>query len=58
MVKGSADVNCVLVRESDNLNGLQGAAMVICNELGAPYNEMEKVNHLGTDLVRVGGAEL
>ena len=58
VVKGSANVPCVLVRESANLNGLQGAAMVICTELGARYNDMERVNHLGTDRVRVGGAEL
>ena len=58
MAKGSVDVPCVLGRESINLIGLEGAAKVIRDELCARYNEMERVNHLGTDRVGVGGVEL
>ena len=43
---------------SANLVGLEGMTKVICNELGARYNGMIGVNHLGTDRVRVGCAEL
>ena len=43
---GSADVPCVLGRESANLIGLEGAAKVIPNEADVRYIEMERVDHL------------
>ena len=57
MAKGRADVPCVLERESANLIGLEGTVKVIRNELNVRYNEMERVDHLGTDRVGVGDAE-
>ena len=57
VAKGAADVPCVPRRESANLIGLEGAPKVIRNELGARYNEMKRIDHIGTDRVGVGGAE-
>ena len=48
----------VLGRESANLIGLEGTAKVICDEPGARYDVMERVNHIVTDRVEVGSAEL
>ena len=58
VVKGSANVPCVLGRESANLIGLEGAAKVIRDELCTRYNEMERVDHLGTECVGEGVVEL
>ena len=57
VAKGSTDVPCVLGRESADLIELEGAAKVIRNEIDVRYNEMERVDHLGTDRVGVGGVE-
>ena len=57
VAKGSGDVPCVIGRESANLIELEGTAKIIRNELNNLYNEMERVDHLGTDRVGVGGAE-
>ena len=53
VAKGSDDVPCVLGRESANLIVLE----VIQNELDVVYNEIEMVDHLGTDRVGAGGAD-
>ena len=57
VAKGNADLQCVFGRESANLIGWEEAAKVIRNELDVRYNEMERVDHLGTNRVGVGGAE-
>lgn len=57
VTKRSADVHCALGRESANLTTLDELAKVICDESGARYNEMERLNHLGTVCVGVGCAE-
>ena len=58
VAKGSADVPYLLGRESAILIRLEGVAKVIRDELCARYNEIERVNYLGTDRVEVGGVVL
>ena len=55
---GAAPMYTAYSGESANLIGLEGAAKFIRDELGARYNKMESVIHLGTDCVGVGSAEL
>ena len=57
VAKGSADVPCAHRRESANLIGMEGAGKVIPSEQDVRYNEIERVDHLGTDRVGVGGME-
>ena len=57
VAKGSADVSCVFRRQPANLIGLERAVKVIPNEPNVRNNEMERVNHLGTERVGVGNAE-